>query len=883
MRIDPSDQRCFQPILKGLRLSGIFLIIGISAMTQCTAVEKELIAGKFLAAHCFDCHSEDSAEGDVVLSATGIEWEDPNVTGVWERVHRVLESDEMPPSEISDRPSNAERREFLQWLDGELTKHVPPGGTVLRRLNRQEYENTIRDALGIPFEVPNSFPADTESHGFDNIGEGLVLSPPLMAQYVELATLAANELLPPDQSSTDVPSEVSEIGPGDFSLNFTAGHEVDGILRMVSGSEPLSRGCVWPNRFEAKVGGIYEVSIDLSSFKPTTDHVPVVHLLARNATGANFAKAFTLRKLAEFEVERQNVENFRASVELKRGETIVVHYDNAPIYCDVKNDKPAYLKRFTAQILQAFRDDPELGAAWMKAGHQRSDRGWSWWKRIQTARSAEELDVSSFDPDSDEVQAFVLMLARQGVNTEETMCCLHFSKGPGIDIHGMSITGPSRLIEDEETIRQRARTAKVFGQRGDRDDESYARTILRPVLDKVFRRPASNEQLAKYVQIVINHQADDHTFKEGIHLALRAALCSPHFIYREYHDGVMDEFDLAARLSYFLTSSPPDDALRKLAASGRLREADVLENQTRRLLKHGKVKNFLDSFTGQWLDLRMLPQIMPDPRLLKWTDKDLNAVTSETELFVSEILRKNLSLETFIDPDFTFLNRRNARIYGIDFPKSDTMKRVSLPRGGRRGGILCQASVLMATANGVDTQPVLRGAWMLENVFGTPTPPPPEDVPAIEPDTSGATTIRELLDRHKADLSCARCHQKIDPLGFVLENFDPVGRWRENYPIYKSKTDQVETLKGQSVDAISVLPDGTQLSDVTDLKRYLVENIDIFSRCLTEKLLIYATGRPMNHGDRKVIKRIVPAVREQGNGFQDLIVALVLCESFSMK
>ncbi|MEM7601210.1 MAG: DUF1588 domain-containing protein, partial [Verrucomicrobiota bacterium] len=240
-------------------------------------------------------------------------------------------------------------------------------------------------------------------------------------------------------------------------------------------------------------------------------------------------------------------------------------------------------------------------------------------------------------------------------------------------------------------------------------------------------------------------------------------------------------------------------------------------------------------------------------------------------------------VETFIDPDFTYLNKRNAKLYGIRFPNSDTMARVDIEPGGRHGGILTQASVMMATANGVDTQPVLRGVWLLENVLGDAVPEPPSNIPAVEPDTSGAKSIRELLDRHTADASCAGCHKKIDPPGFALENFDPVGRWRDFYPIYEKVGNKVVRKDGLPVDAEGTLHDGTELKDVVDLKRYLVENIDIFGECLSEQLLTYATGRHLGFGDQKEVERIVREVRQKGNGFQDLIVALVLSESFRMK
>ena len=866
-----------------LPLRILFAFFSLAATSLLLAAEPlDDVPQNFVVNHCVDCHSGESAEANVDLDVEQIDWADAKSAKLWSRVHHVLESNDMPPAEIDDRPAETDRQAMLGWLDKTLTKQVPPGGSVLRRLNRQEYENSIRSVFQFQFKVPNSFPADTEAHGFDNIGEGLVLSPPLMAQYVDLATSVADQIVPPLQKTEPTKTTSTDIGPSDFSLNFTTGYEIDGVLRMVSGSEPLSRGSVWPNRFEARVSGIYDVAIQLSAFKPTEGHVPEVRLLARKTTGSNFAKANTLRKLAEFKIDSQQPAGFKATVELLRGETIVIHYENGPIYSIVK-DRTTYLNRFSRQLHDTFRADPELGLAWMKAGYQRSDRGWSWWKRIEAQRPAARRELADFDVDSDEVKEFAMAMAKRGVNTEEALCCFFFFKGPGVNVHKMSITGPTREIEDEQMRQQRQRTEQFLGTRGGFSDSGYAAKLLRPVLEKAFRRPVSKKQLSKYVSIATQHIADGQTFREGMHLAIRAALCSPNFIYRGQRSGKLDDYDLASRLSYFLTSHPPDASLRKLAASGQLSQRDVLRQQTLRLLKQSKVSYFLDSFVGQWLDLRLLPQIMPDPRLLKWTTKDLAAIQAETQMFVEEILKENLPLETFIDADFTYLNRRNAKLYDIDFGKSDQMKRVQLPADSIRGGILTQASVLMATANGVDTQPVLRGAWMLENVFGTPTAPPPADVPVIEPDTTGAKTIRELSDRHKADRACARCHQKIDPPGFVMESFDPVGRFRKHYPVYKTKADKTITEKGQRVDSAGTLPDGTSLGDIQDLKRYLIENPEIFSRCLTEKLMVYATGREMNYGDKKVIDQIVQENEKNGSGFQDLIVQIVLSESFGAK
>ncbi len=860
--------------------------LAVHGLSQSHAAPEPLpdLAYDFISEYCINCHDDDSAKGDMVLDGDSINWSDWHDAERWTKVHAMLESGDMPP-EKEDQPSATERAALLDWLDTTLTENVQPGGTVIRRLNRQEYEQTVSDTLGIPFSVPNSFPPDTEFHGFDNIGEGLILSPPLMEQYVHLATAAADLLLPPAKKTKEIASQSYPIGPGDFTLNFTTGHEIDGILRMVDSRAPLARSSVWPNRFEARASGIYEVEVDLSAFKATQGHVPIVHLLARNTANSAFQKTYELKTLATFKVDSDAPQTFRASVSLERGETVVIHYENGPVAGDqvwvqTGQEKTKYEAYIAQLLLDAFREDPALGAAWMKVGYERSFRGWSWWDKIEKALQQGDLDVASFDPESPEVKAFADQMSKRGTNTVETIDCMHFFKGPGVDIHQMTFTGPTRLIDDEATLAQKKRTGRFLKGRDGRDDRSYTQATLRPTLDKAFRRPVSDAQLEKYVSIALTHIEKGHSFEEGLHLALRASLCSPRFLFREYREGPMDTFDLAARLSYFLTTGPPDAILRKHAKEGTLNDPAVLEAQTRRLLQHNKVKFFLDSFTGQWLDLRLLPQIMPDTRLLNWTEKDLDAITAETELFVSEILRENHPLETFIDPDFIYLNKRNAKLYDIKFANTEEMTRVEIPRGGLRGGLLTQASVLMATANGVDTQPVLRGAWMLENIFGQPTPPPPSNVPAIEPDTTGAKSIRELLDRHKEDASCASCHLRIDPPGFALENFDPIGRWREFYPVYEKKGDKIITLDGLPVDSASVMPDGTPLADALDLKRYLSENIDIFSRCLSDKLLTYATGRPMNYGDHKVIERVVADVAAQGNGFADLIVALVQSESF---
>lgn len=866
-----------------MQASGFYgIAIAILAILIPTASQASELPATFFGNHCIDCHSGGSPEGDVNLESAGLDWSRPSTSHFWEKVLAAIEDGRMPPVD-AEQPSKAERHRAAQQLHAVLSKNVRPGGTVLRRLNRSEYENTIREVLKIPFTAPPSFPADAEMHGFDNVGEGLILSPPLMEQYFLVATDVADLVIPPLRPKLEVKPETISLKPDDFSVNFE-GSKVqqvgqEKVLRLVTKNEVLVRSSTWPTRFEAQHSGEYLLTIKAGAFKPVDDQPLQLRLLAFKSTGGSFTSVYGLRKLGELEIPTTGSDQsfgspHKLTVELNKGETIAFYWANSAFGWDRNAKEEA------ARQLRQRLGDPAKYAAWLKMGFDRGRTPAAGWKQMKELTGGDTLDLNDSRLET---------LPKRFPATDQNQLMwlfevMHHEVGPALDIHSVIVTGPNRLIEDKEAEQQRKRSERFLGRREGRSDEDYVTAILTPFLEQAFRRPPTKGQVEKYVDIALAHHADGHRFEDGIHLAIRAALCSTNFLYRETTQGQLDDFDLASRLSYFLWSAPPDAALRKSAAAGKLSDPQVLAEHTQRLLKDRRADRFLTSFVDQWLDLKLLPEIMPDPRLLKFTDKDLRAITEETRLFVAEILRENHPLETFIDPDFTYMNVRNARLYGIKGFTGDAMQRVALKPNGRFGGILGQASVMMATANGVDTQPVLRGVWLLENVFGETPPPPPASVPAIEPDTSGATSIRELLSRHQADAGCAQCHSRIDPLGFALENFDPVGRWRDHYPVYQKQEDgSVSTENGPKVDANGKLPDGTKIRDVTDLKRYLVENIDQFSACLAGKLLVYGTGRELNYADRHVVNQLASSVKEQGNGFRDLIVAVVLSDSFRTK
>ena len=878
-----------------MRRIGIIALVATAAPLAGATESIPAAEHEFFARHCVVCHSGEQAQAEVRLDGSEIDWSTRGTTELWERVHTALASAAMPP-EGAERPSGAERARMVAWLDSQLLRHSGVGGVVPRRLNREEYENSIRELFDMPgFVLPNSFPSDDSLDGFDNVGEGLVLSPPLLAQYLTLANGIADELLPPDSGPLEVEHKLYRIDPSDLSTTAVA-HADDGSFRLLSIRTNAS-AAGWPARFETVHSGVYRIVIqarayqtDRMFFERLTEPLQV-HLYARRKGEQTYERFENLRKLKEFTVEPSGeTQVLTAEIELMQGESFGIRWVDGPAQSSPSNrglvskvveDRMKSDRLYYAALL-------EYGGAPRGAGRKEI------YEAITALMRSGNLDLSDprLDKTPNEIRALSPMAFR-GVShfIYEEM----FRFGPALDVLGVEVEGPLQLIEDDIARTRRLRTKK-FLEAGspEASRRKHAEAVLREFLPRAFRRPVSEAQLQEYMDPVGRHfdENPESTINDGLHLAVRRALVSPHFLYRGLRPGRLDDFDLASRLSYFLTSSPPDDRLVALARTGKLSQPEVLERETDRLLGGPLSENFVRSFTGQWLATRLLEGIMPDPRLTKYYQQHRRAMIAETEMFFGEILRENLPIDTFIDAGFSYRNEDSNLFYGGALEDKE-MRRVTFPRGGRQGGILGLASVMMATANGVDTNPILRGVWMLDNVFGMPLPEPPSNVAAIAPDTSGATRMRDQLAAHRADASCARCHNHIDPVGMVLENFDPIGRWRDHYPIYTKPPDGQETLTeqfyssvgkgvidGPPVDAVGILADGTRLEDVTDLKRYILERIDVFSRCLTEKLMVYGTGRPLSYGDGRVADEIVALTAEQGNGFRDLVVNVVQSEAF---
>lgn len=462
------------------------------------------------------------------------------------------------------------------------------------------------------------------------------------------------------------------------------------------------------------------------------------------------------------------------------------------------------------------------------------------------------------------------------------------SAGPGLVVHGVEVDGP---IHD---VWPPTATTWLFGNRDLTQAQlADAQAILRKFAARTFRRPVSEEELRPFFALLQSRFDKGYHFEAALRVAFKALLCSPDFLYLSAAPGKLNDFDLASRLSYFLWSSMPDPTLAELAARGELGKPDILHQQVERMFKDPKASVFTSNFTGQWLSLRHLQATTPDKNLYPDFDDLLEvSMPRETHLFFEEILKGDRSVLEFIHSDWSMLNERLAAHYRIAGVKGNDFRKVTLPADSHRGGVITQAAILKVTANGTSTSPVVRGAWVLSHLLGTPAPRPPKDVPAIEPDIRGATTMREQLAKHKEIASCAACHAKIDPPGNALENFDVIGGWRENYrtarvgPRTMIPTGRGRTVWmhfGPKVDAADELEGGRRFKDVDGFKKLLLENPEQVARGLAEKLMIYATGHELEFADRAVIEKIVADGKQNHYGFRAMIHALVQSETFRNK
>jgi len=716
--------------------------------------------------YCLECHTGEKAEGRVNLAKLLEQGTTPGNRKRWVRVLDNVEGGTMPPDDYPP-PTDDEVESLRVWVDAELEKvdcgqTVDPGRVTIRRLNRAEYNNTIRDLVGVDFHPADDFPSDDVGYGFDNIGDVLTLPPILMEKYLAAAESIAKRAIVVGEEAATPAKEYegrSLASTGEAAAEHEFPQDATYILRVRAYGQQAGPD---PARMTVKLDGKPLETFDVRA-------------------EAGEAGVYEVRAKAKPGVRR-----------------VAAAFIND--YYDPKNPNPS------------LRGDRNL---------------------------------------------YVESLAVEGP--------IHEAGDPLPESHKRIIF---RSPESPDQF------------------HDCASAVIERFMRRAYRRPVTGGEVAKLVRLAEIARENGDGFERGIQLAVQAVLASPQFLFRvelyrpkrdrkgkvlEVTGGApLNDFEVASRLSYFLWSSMPDDELSSLAESGVLRKPEVLEQQVRRMLQDPKAEAFVENFAGQWLQLRRLKDANPDRKQFSSFDEPLReAMTKESELFFAAIMREDGSLLDFLDSDYTFLNERLAKHYGIPGVKGPEFRRVKLDTR-KRGGLITQASILTVTSNPSRTSPVNRGKWILEQILGDPPPPAPPEVPQLADDAEGAVltgTLRQRMEQHRSNPSCAACHSRLDPPGFGLENYDAVGAWRDK--------------EGDNpIDASSELPTGESFDGPVELKALLKTRKAAFVHTLGEKMLTYALGRGLEESDACVVEAIAKGVAADQYRFSRMVLEIVKSDPF---
>ncbi len=764
-----------------------FVLLGMAFVLSPLAAEKAVTAAA--REYCVSCHDGEVKKGDLDLerllgdgvAAHPVEWE---------KALRKMQGRQMPPIG-KKRPDEATYRKLVgqlaSHLDRAAAKNPNPGRTeTFRRLNRTEYQNSIRDLLGVEIDAAALLPKDEASHGFDNVTVGM-LSPTLLERYITAAQK---------------------------------------ISQLAIGAPRKNPG-----------GETYRVAPDVTQ-EERLEGLPI-------GTRGGTLIRHTFPQDGEYE--------FQIRLARDRNEEIEGLNGTHELELLVDQERVALLTVAPPKIPKDFESvDAKLKVrALVKAG-------------------LHEVGVTF-------VRHAGSLLERK---RQPYPVAFNMHRHPRLSpaVYQMSINGPYNSAGPGDTASRR----KIFVAvpKAASEEEECAEKIFSNLTRRAYRRPTAREDLEQPMKFY-REARQEEGFEAGIEAGLAAILVSPQFLFRVEEDpeGIppgtpypLSGLQLASRLSFFLWSSIPDDELIELAVRGELSKPKVLARQARRMIADPKSRSLADNFADQWLYLRNLDSLTPDARLFPDFDDNLRqAFRRETELFFESIVREDRRALDLLKSNYTFLNERLAKHYGIPGIYGSHFRRVALAPESHRGGLLRQGSVLAVTSYATRTSPVIRGNWILGNLLGTPPPPPPGDVPALKEKTiSSRLAVRERLAEHRANTACASCHNLMDPVGFALENFDAVGRWRE----YED---------GMPVDAAGGFPDGSEFVGPDGLEKSLLRRPDLFVGTLAEKLLTFALGRGIEAHDGPAIRKIVREAEEGDFRFSSVIVAVVNSVPFKMR
>ncbi len=833
----------------------------------------------FVNKHCRSCHDPASGEGGFRVDKLSGDLAEAINHKAWVRVLARVQSGEMPPPKETSRPSAAETVAALSTLKAAFREQLrtvehDSGRARVRRLNRFEYENTVRDLLDIDTPLVDLLPEDDLRDGFNNQAGGLSVSPVHIQQYMAAADRAIDA------------ATVRQARPETKTHRFSYTHEAE---------KPFHGHA--HNKLQCNLRGE-----DLHFFLDTHIEVPA-YLRQFEAVTRETPGRYRIRVTTEAR-DTVDGENLIFSLWLAAGgkrKELLGHFD------------ARHKEETTVELTRSFERGETLIVAPWRMAKTRIDAGFS-----------------VYLPDKPEK----IPKGWHAINNPNPPIA---TVGPAIVVRPIEITGPlldewpptgHRLLYGDQTelvlAAEMAKTARVPDSTlrpvkagrplkdsltirlPDEATESAVRKALSRFIDRAFRRPATGDEIDAYQSIVRARLENGECLESAFNAAHRAVLCSPDFLFLQERGPKLTSHELATRLSFFLWRTAPDDGLRQLADSTELLRADVLRREVSRLIDAPRFAVFVRDFLAQWLNLRELDATTPDRDLFPEYFEGIHdgrqdvllhaSLARETSEFFHDLVRRDQSVATLISARHTYLNQRLAEHYDLPRVEGAGLRRVELPGDSVRGGLLTQASILKVTANGANTSPVLRGAWLLERILGTPAPPPPPDAGGIEPDTRGATTIREQLAKHQSVASCANCHRRIDPPGFALEAFDPIGRYRDFYRTTETGTPLkdarvffgghyggVKYLRGPAVDTGSELPDGRVVADIRDYKAAIAARPELLARNLARKLATFATGTSVEAGDEHAIDAVLANSEASGYGLRTLIHEVIQSELFTDK
>jgi hypothetical protein len=852
------------------------------------------VAAPFLAKYCGKCHAGGKLEGEFSVEAAKLvnDFSDPAAKARWNEVVNVLNSHEMPP-EDARQPKPEETAAFVDWITAQAVRAELSNrerGVVLRRLNRAEYRNTIRDLLSLDFDV-SGFPQDPPAGGFDNNGGALSLSP----LHIEMYVAAAQQILDRALVEGDKPDSIKwrfdpKVGPADrVRLRIDARNNplVNGNNNQEEGDWVVVHHNSWDKGvgardFRVPTAGDYIIRARLAGRVPKRAEVVAAAEVglarrrdeqdASNPKGKKWTQEAYARDLRHFETDRM--------------------YDYGPPRAKL--------------VLQLGPQPKTIAEFDVTAGPDKGEI-----VEFRTRFSTETAGIGF-----EYAYSIPRVLENFWMQTHDK-----FAR-PELMIDWFEVEGP--VYESWPPPAHRAILGE--GPNTNEGEPAYARRVVERFMERAFRRPVAKEEVDAKLKLYTAVRREK-PFVEAIKVPLVATLASPHFLFLvETADSApvsastkpapsksssgslkaagsktakpsspsvdsnsahaarsLGGHELASRLSYFLWSAPPDDELLELAKSGKLTDSTVRETQVDRMLKHPKSDALVVNFVGQWLNLRDVGANPPAEDLYPQYDRHLEtSMVRESEGYFREFLDHDLDARHMIRSDFVTINERLARYYGIPDVRGDEIRRVPVPEGVLRGGIVTQASILTITSNGTRTSPVKRGTWVLKTLLGIDSGLPVANAGEIAPKVPGIdkATVRKRLEIHRELPQCARCHNKIDPLGFALENYNAAGeyRLREGFG-YKGRVERDDPL----IDASSKMPDGEAIDGVAGLQAAMLRKDDLFLTALASKLMTYACGRELGLADQPAVKQAVARMRKDKHTLRALVKAIVVSEPFSMK